>query len=257
MLFNNTVFGPILSRRLGISLGVNLLPINFKLCNFNCIYCECGWTHFATIDKGQLPTKDDVLQLLNLKLADMVSNSEKLDSITFAGNGEPTLHPEFPAIIDGVVALRNKYYPSSKITVLSNATMCGRSDIKAALMKVDNNILKLDAVDNTLFQSINRPTASLDVATIIDSLLGYSGNLIIQSLFLRGKIANEIIDNTVEPAISEWLAIVEKIKPQEVMIYTIDRDTPNGTDLKKVSINELQSIANRVNLLGIPTQIAG
>jgi wyosine [tRNA(Phe)-imidazoG37] synthetase (radical SAM superfamily) len=246
-LFDEIIFGPVKSRRLGVSLGINLLPVNRKLCNFDCIYCECGWSADIEKIKSQLPTRADVFTALDNKLSAL---------ITYAGNGEPTLHPEFHGIIDDSIALRTKYFPAARIAVLSNATTINRPDVKSALLKVDMNILKLDSAFNSTVKVHNQPNKHLDVAELINNLAGFGGKLIIQTLFLRGKFRETLINNTTEEELSAWLKAIEKIRPSEVMIYTISRDTPVGGELTKVPAGELAKIARRVEKLGIKTQVS-
>ncbi len=255
-LFDEIIFGPVKSRRLGVSLGINLLPVNRKFCNFDCIYCECGWSADIEKVKSQLPTRGEVFTALDNKLSAMKEKGENPDVITYAGNGEPTLHPEFHGIIDDSIALRDKYFPSARIAVLSNATTINRPDVRSALLKVDMNILKLDSAFESTVKVHNQPNKHLDVRELINNLAGFGGNLIIQTLFLRGKYREILVDNTTEEELSAWLKALEKIKPAEVMIYTISRDTPVGAELSKVSAGELAKIAARVEKLGIKTQVS-
>jgi wyosine [tRNA(Phe)-imidazoG37] synthetase (radical SAM superfamily) len=256
-LFDEIIFGPVKSRRLGVSLGINLLPTNKKLCNFNCIYCECGWTEDPGKTSNKLPHRKEVYDALEHTLSEMKAKNQHPDVITYAGNGEPTLHPEFPGIIDDSIALRDKYFPEAKIAVLSNATTIEKPIIKAALLKVDKNILKLDSAFDSTIQIHNNPKIKIKAETLIDNLVGFNGKVIIQTLFLRGIHNNTVIDNTTPAEISEWLKAIERIQPSEVMIYTISRDTPEGSQLQKVPVKELHEIAARVELLGIKTQVSG
>jgi len=252
-LFDSIVFGPVRSRRLGVSLGVNLLPTDSKVCSFDCIYCECGWTQ--SMASGNLPTRDNVRRALDKKLAEMQFKSDDLDVITFAGNGEPTLHPEFAGIIDDTISVRNSYFPNARIAVLSNSTMIHRSDVIGALNKVDQNILKLDSAFDHTIQLLNKPLMKFDVKSLVEQLKQFKGNLIIQTLFVKGTINNQVVDNTTPDEIAAWLKLIDEIKPREVMVYTIARDTP-AQDLKKIPIAELRSIAMRVEQLGIPVQVS-
>lgn len=254
-LFDEIIFGPVKSRRLGVSLGINLLPVARKICNFNCIYCECGWTG-NTID-GRIPSREEVYKALDDKLSEMKKHGKAPDVITYAGNGEPTLHPDFPGIIDDSIELRNKYFPGAQIAVLSNATNLKRPGIKEALLKVDKNILKIDSAFDSTIQVHNRPLVKTDVRELIEDLTSFNGKVIVQTLFLRGMCDGEQIDNTTEEEISAWLTAIETIKPEEVMIYTISRDTPQGSELEKVPLKELKEIASRVEKLGIKTQVSG
>lgn len=252
-LFDSIVFGPVRSRRLGVSLGVNLLPTDSKVCSFDCIYCECGWTQ--SMASGNLPTRDNVRRALDKKLAEMQFKGDDLDVITFAGNGEPTLHPEFAGIIDDTISIRNSYFPNARIAVLSNSTMIHRSDVIGALNKVDQNILKLDSAFDHTIQLLNKPMMKFDVKSLVEQLTQFKGNLIIQTLFVKGTINNQVVDNTTPDEIAAWLKLIDEIKPREVMVYTIARDTP-AQDLKKISIEELKSIAACVEQLRIPVQVS-
>ena len=252
-LFDSIVFGPVRSRRLGASLGMNLLPPDRKVCSFNCVYCECGWTD--SIDSDMLPSRGQVQAAIEYKLKKMISGGEGLDVITFAGNGEPTLHPDFSGIIDDTIELRNTYFPNADIAVLSNATMLHRPDVVAALKRVDKNILKLDSAFEATINALNQPLIRFDLKNLVDRLMAFEGKLIIQSLFVRGSINGIPVDNTTPAEISAWLKLVDQIRPSEVMIYTIARDTP-ANDLKKLSEEELNGIAQKVEMLGIATQVS-
>jgi wyosine [tRNA(Phe)-imidazoG37] synthetase (radical SAM superfamily) len=256
-LFDRIIFGPVKSRRLGVSLGINLLPATKKLCNFNCIYCECGWTTDANLEKSHLPERNEIYRALEKKLSEMKEKNRPPDVITFAGNGEPTLHPEFPGIVDDCIELRNKYFPKARIAVLSNSTTITIPGIKKALMKVDQNILKLDSGFDLTVRVHNQPRVNVKVAELIRNLKEFNGQLIIQTLFLRGSYNGKIIDNTTPEEIDAWLKAIEMIKPYEVMIYTISRDTPEGGQLSKVPHAELKRIAGMVNRLGIKTSVSG
>lgn len=255
-LFDEIIFGPVKSRRLGVSLGINLLPTERKFCNFNCIYCECGWTNDTGKTSGSLPSRKDVHDALDHKLAIMKSSNLHPDVLTYAGNGEPTLHPDFADIIDDSIELRNKYFPEARIAVLSNATTIRNPKIREALMKVDQNILKLDsACDNTI-EIHNQPNRKVIASELIKELKQFNGNLIIQTLFLRGTYKDQLIDNTTPEELRKWLSAITEIRPSEVMIYTISRDTPEGGQLEKIPRKELMAIAKMVNDLGIKTQVS-
>lgn len=253
-LFHDIIFGPVHSRRLGLSLGVNLLPADSKLCSFNCIYCECGWNTGGV--KPRFNKREDVNRLLREKLMEMVAEGTPPDVITFAGNGEPTLHPEFEQIIDDTIAARDEISPSSKISVLSNATMIGRESVRRALLKVDNNILKLDSAFDETVRLIDDPQGTYSVAQTVGNMKLFGGRMIIQTMFLRGECNGRKVDNTTEDEVSAWLRIVDEVRPRSVMIYTIDRDTPCET-LEKVPVDELRGIAAQVEVLGIPCSVAG
>ncbi len=254
ILFSDIIFGPIKSRRLGISLGVNLLPTNKKICNFNCIYCECGWTDQVDDIRKTFCDRKVVYKFLEEKLQQLSSENSLLDSITFAGNGEPTLHPEFLGIVDDVLELRNKYFKDAKVTVLSNSLNLNKENVFNALLKVDNNILKLDAGTEKTFKLINRANKSYRLEDVVNNIKRFKGNVIIQTLFLRGEYNGDIIDNTTDEEINAWLKYVVDIKPIYVMIYPIDRATP-ADNLIKLSKTELESIAEKVRAFGIETNV--
>jgi len=256
-LFDEIIFGPVKSRRLGVSLGINLLPVKRKICNFNCIYCECGWTKDIEKAVTKLPGREEVYNALDKKLSEMKVKGQSPDVITYAGNGEPTLHPEFPGIIDDSITLRNNHFPKTKIAVLSNSTTINNPLIKAALLKVDMNILKLDSAIDATVKIHNQPRGDYNVEKVIEDLTAFNGKVIIQTLFLRGLFNDIVIDNTTPAEISAWIAAIKRIKPSEVMIYTISRDTPDGGKLNKVPEKELKEIAVLVEKLGIKTKVSG
>lgn len=255
-LFDKIVFGPVKSRRLGVSLGINLLPNDSKICNFNCIYCECGWTPEGKNLKNVFHQRDLVREKLEKKLQQMKNANETVDAITFAGNGEPTMHPAFAEIINDTIEARNKYFPCAQIVVLSNATLIHKPKIKSALLNVDQNILKLDSVFKETVQLINQPQGYFDLQKTIAQLMEFNGGLIIQTLFVKGTYKGKIVDNTTEKEIVAWLDVLQEIKPQMTMIYTIARDTPTET-LQKVSLDKLNEIAARVEKIGVKTQVSG
>lgn len=256
-LFDKIVFGPVKSRRLGISLGINLLPATRKICNFNCIYCECGWTMSSAVQNEPLPSRREVYEALEQRLSGMKQKKLAIDVITYAGNGEPTLHPEFPGIIDDSIKLRDKYFPKAKIAVLSNSSSIGKPGIREALLKVDSNILKLDSAFELTVKIHNQPRVNFKIGELIENLRQFKGRLIIQTLFVRGNFKDRIIDNTTPDEIEAWLEALKRIRPSEVMIYTISRDTPVEGQLEKVPLQELRKIAMRVKELGIETQVSG
>lgn len=254
-LFEDVIFGPVRSRRLGLSLGVNLLPMHAKLCSFDCIYCECGWNDER---RGEMRfnTREEVRSRLEEVLKKMVGEQTPPDVITFAGNGEPTLHPDFEQIIDDTIALRDALCPSAKISVLSNATQLHREEVCRALRRIDNNILKLDSAFDHTAQRINKPrSAAYTVAKTVEQLKQFSGQMILQTMFLRGEYNGERIDNTTPEEVEAWLQLVAEIQPRQVMIYSLDRDTPCQT-LEKVSKEDLQQIADQVVALGIECSVA-
>ena len=253
-LYDNIIFGPIRSRRLGLSLGVNLLPIESKLCSFDCIYCECGWNDEHP-GKRRFNAREDVRNMLDETLQKMVADGTPPDVITFAGNGEPTMHPDFENIIADTIALRDKHCPQTKVSVLSNATQIHREDVRRALLRVDNNILKLDSAFDETVQLVNKPQGAYTVARTVELLKAFEGNLILQTMFLRGEYLGKRVDNTTEEEVAAWLQLVEQIRPKQVMVYSLDRDTPCQT-LEKVEKEELRVIAARVEALGITCSVA-
>jgi len=256
ILFHEIVFGPLHSRRMGSSLGMNLLPYDGKLCSFDCIYCECGYNKdFKT--KTKLPSRDNVKAALEDKLIQLKKEGTHIDVITFAGNGEPTMHPQFEGIIDDTIELRDKYFPATKISVLSNAMHITKKSVFEALKKVDNNILKLDSVNIDTVRLIDRPNSpSYSIEKQIELFKKFEGNFIMQTMFVKGSHNGKIVDNTTEDEISGWLEAIKATNPREVMIYTIDRETPEK-NLEKVPVEELKKIGSRVEALGVKINIAG
>ena len=246
IIYPSPIFGPVHSRRLGISLGINLLPPDGKVCTFNCIYCECGFNedHRPSLP---MPTREEVATGLEEKLCQMVADGQLPDVLTFAGNGEPTCHPHFAEIIGDTIRLRDKYCPKAKVSVLSNATMIHRQAVHDALMRVDNNIQKLDTIDPIYINKVDRPNGNYDVNKIIERMKAFNGHLIIQTMFMRG----DGVDNTGEEYVAPWLEAVKAIKPQQVMIYTIDRETP-AQGLLKATHEHLDAIRDSVIAAGIP-----
>ena len=249
MMREDVVFGPIFSRRLGSSLGINLLPEKGKLCNFDCIYCECGWNADGRCDK-KIPKAEDVRKALTQKLEECKKAGTPIDSITFSGDGEPTLNPDFPEIIDLTLELRDKYYPEAKVSVLSNATKTWRERVFQALRKVDNPILKLDAPTDETAALINRPIGEYHVEDIVRDLECFEGQFVLQTMFLKadGFASEEWVD--------AWMDIVRRLKPREVMVYTIDRETPMK-GLKKYTVDEMRALVQPLIDEGFELQIKG
>jgi wyosine [tRNA(Phe)-imidazoG37] synthetase (radical SAM superfamily) len=241
---------------LGSSLGVNLLPYDGKLCSFDCIYCECGFNRdFRT--RTKLPDRENVRAALEDKLQSLQKEEAVLDVITFAGNGEPTMHPEFEGIIGDTLQLRDRYFPTTKISVLSNGLHLNKKEVFDAMKKVDNPILKLDSAFDETARRIDRPNAaSYSVSQQVERYRMFQGDFILQSMFLRGSFEGSVVDNTTEEEVSAWLALVRSLRPREVMIYTIDRETP-ARELEKAPLEVLHEIARRVGELGIQTNVAG
>lgn len=254
-LYNSPVFGPVHSRRLGVSLGINLMPHDGKICSFDCIYCECGFNHDFR-PKSKMPTRSEVSSRLREVLADMHEHGPKPDVITFAGNGEPTLHPDFPDILDDVVALRNEFFPECKISVLSNATRITDDRVFEALKKVDNNILKLDTVSEDYIRLVDRPNyKDFSVDKIIGRLEEYGNRCIIQTMFMKGTHEGNDVSDISDRYVQPWIEALKRIKPSKVMIYTIDRETPSPL-LEKASHQELDAIAKKVREAGIECQVS-
>lgn len=245
------VFGPIHSRRLGSSLGINLLPEKGKLCNFDCIYCECGWNRDGRDDK-RIPTAAELRSALDAKLSECVASGTPIDSITFSGDGEPTLNPDFSEIIDITLELRDKYYPHAVVSVLSNATRLGRESVLNALRKVDNPILKIDAPTAELAALINQPEGDYRVEDVVSDLKKFNGDFVLQTMFLR----SDDFDSSSPEVLDGWMAIVRDLRPREVMVYTIDRETPKK-GLRKFTVEEMKALVQPLVDEGIKIQIRG
>ena len=249
IIFPSPIFGPVHSRRLGVSLGINLLPEDGKVCSFDCIYCECGFNKDYRPTK-KLPTREEVRTALENKLKEMQAEGIAPDVFTFAGNGEPTAHPHFPEIIEDTLALRDAYFPKAKVSVLSNSTFLSRPAVFDALNKVDNNILKLDTVDDEYIRLVDRPNGKYAVADIIEKLKAFKGNCIVQTMFMKGTYQGKEVDNTSDKYVLPWIKAVKEIAPRQVMIYTIDRETPDH-DLEKATAEELNRIVSLLQAEGL------
>ena len=252
IIYPSPIFGPVHSRRLGLSLGINLLPPDGKVCSFNCIYCECG-LNAAHRPKLPMPTRELVAAKLEERLQQMTAEGRLPDVLTFAGNGEPTCHPHFAGIIDDTIALRNRYCPEAKVSVLSNATFIHRQQVHDALMRVDNNILKLDTINPLYINNVDQPVGRYDVRQVIEGMKAFHGHVIIQTMFMRGECDGRSVDNTGEEYVAPWLEAVREIAPSQVMVYTIDRETPT-TGLQKATHEQLDGICKRVKAMGISCQ---
>lgn len=253
-LFSEHVFGPIKSRRLGSSLGINLLSVNQKVCNFNCIYCECGLTHKLTKEDDIFVDKKVLLQLVEEKLRQCIKDKTPIDTITFAGNGEPTLHPNFYSIVKKIIELRDLFFPAADIAVLTNGYTIDRKRVRKALLKVDKAIVKLDAGDDQLLKLIDRPKGRLPIRQLIENIKSFEGELIIQTMFLRGSIQGRPFDNSKGKELESWIERIKDLAPKEVMLYSLDRDTPLNT-LEAISKKELDEIAKKLNKLNINTNV--
>ena len=255
VIYPSPIFGPVHSRRLGVSLGINLLPADGKFCTFDCIYCECGLNGDHR-PHASLPTREMVREALEIRLQRMAAEGPRPDVLTFAGNGEPTIHPHFAEIIDDTIALRDRYFPEAHISVLSNATQVIRQEVHDALMRVDNNIQKLDTVNIDFIRRVDRPTGHYDLEAIIDRLAAFNGHVIIQTMFLGGTDGEDVdVKNTSPSYVEPWLEALQRISPEKVMIYTIDRETPVQS-LKKATPAELDDIAKQVRALGLECSVA-
>lgn len=247
--FDDIVFGPIRSRRLGSSLGVNILPSKGKLCNFDCVYCECGWNRDGVSDR-KFPTLAEVEESLESKISTLAADGVQVDSITFSGNGEPTVNPDFPEIIDVVLRLRDRFYPSAKVSVLSNATMLDRNEVFEALRKVDNPILKIDAPNDALVTMINKPQGSYSLENVVARMAEFKGDFVLQTMFLRSP------DFDLGQTVEDWRNIVRRLKPRETMVYTIDRETPDKT-LQKYTVEQMTEFVKPLQDEGYVIQIRG
>lgn len=251
MMREEIVFGPIFSRRLGRSLGINLLPEKGKICNFDCIYCECGWNKDGLGDT-HLPSAAELESALEAKLAACKEAGTHIDSITFSGDGEPTLNPDFPEIIDITLRLRDTYYPQAKVSVLSNATMLHKKSVVDALKKVDNPILKLDAATDGLVRVINQPQGRYSVQEVVRNLKQFNGDFVLQTMFLKAPG----FDSSAPEQLDAWMDIVRDLRPREVMVYTIARETP-ASGLKKFTEEEMRSLVKPLIDEGFTVQIKG
>ncbi len=255
ILFNHIIFGPIKSRRLGNSLGVNLLPRFGKWCSFDCIYCECGWNKDGKED-NVLPAKEDVYSALESKLTEFKNNGTAIDTITFSGNGEPTLHPDFADIIDFTLQLRDKIFPQAKVSVLTNASQLGKKEVRDALMKIDNPILKIDSPLEKMVELIDRPNAAYSLKKTIENIKLFGNNFILQTMFLKGEVDGIEIDCRNPEHCNAWRELVRELKPREIMMYTIDRETP-AQNLQKVTVGQMREIAQPLLDEGFNIQIKG
>lgn len=249
--FEDIVFGPIRSRRLGSSLGVNILPSHGKICNFDCVYCECGWNKDGLEDR-RYPRYEEVAAALESGLSELSKDGTPVDSITFSGNGEPTMNPDFAQIIDKTIQLRDRFYPAAKVSVLSNATMIARQSVFEALCKVDNPIMKLDASSDELIEKINKPTGTYSLERVVEGLMAFNGEFILQTMFLK----SDEFDTTSSGALERWMEIVRRLNPREIMVYTIDRETPDKF-LGKYTVEQMTAMVQPLIDEGFKIQVRG
>ncbi len=251
ILYPSPIVGPIHSRRLGISLGVNVNPSDGKICTFDCIYCEVGYNADRRPSLPR-PSREHIAAALETKLKEMTATGSALDVITFSGNGEPTGHPDFLGIVEDTIRLRDIYYPSARVSVLTNSTIAHRKDVHKALMLVDNNIMKLDTIDPAYINKVDRPVSpAYDVERVIEEMCSFDGHVIIQTMFMNGTDdQGRDVSNTSDRFVNPWLKAIRRIRPSEVMIYTIDRETP-CTTLQKATHEQLNNIRDRVAAEGI------
>lgn len=247
------VYGPVHSRRLGLSLGVNLLPGDGKVCSFDCLYCECG-SNRQRVTRTPLPTAAELAQALETRLRELAAKGRRPDVITLAGNGEPTLNPEFPQIVDAVLRLRAQLAPAARVTVISNGTQAGRPEVHAALMRVDDNLFKLDTVSPDYISLLDQPNPGYDVRRQIELARSFNGHVTIQTMFLTGTANGHSVDNTGEKYVGPWLDALREIAPEAATVYTVARDTP-VPGLAKAPADVLDGIADRVRALGIPCSV--
>lgn len=252
VLYDSIVYGPVSSRRFGVSLGINVLPEDTTFCSFDCIYCEAGWNNIKANGhaKQLFHKRDDIIDSLKSRLTDLKERHLMPESITFSGNGEPTMHPEFAQVLKDVKNIRDLYAPKAAVTVLSNSTTLDNVEVFESLSNIENNIMKLDAGSEYLFKLINQPNGNIDLSDIINNLKRFQGNLFIQSMFLKGIHRGLAIDNTTDQEVNQWLSHIKTINPKGVMLYSIDRPTPNHT-IEKIPYAQLEEIAKRVQELGI------
>lgn len=256
VMYTSTIFGPVHSRRLGSSLGINLMPSDGKICSFDCLYCEAGFNAQGPGTSG-LPTREQVAEALEAKLVQMKAEGTPLDVMTFSGNGEPTLHPDFEGVIDDTIRLRDKYFPEVKISVLTNSTRLGSDSVCRALRRIENNIMKLDSAIAATVELIDRPAPGFDVDVTIERLASFGDEGIVQTMICRGEHDGATVDNSTAAEVDALIEAYRRIGPREVMLYTIDRPTPE-VNLRRVDRPTLDAIAARITAeTGITVQVSG
>jgi wyosine [tRNA(Phe)-imidazoG37] synthetase (radical SAM superfamily) len=238
------VYGPVASRRLGRTLGVNLAPAGRKACNFECAYCRFAWTEPPARDDW--PDPRDVIRAVERAL----ETCGEIAAITVAGNGEPTLHPAFAPIADGLFHARNRLAPNAKLTLLSNGSMLHRLEVLSSLGRFDTLVMKLDAGDATTFRLMN--AAPITLGRLIGDLRGV-GRLTLQSMFVHD--ASGVVDNTTPSAVHAWLETVRRIRPERVDICTLEHIPARVSTLRRVSADVLEEIAEKVRALAVPVRV--
>ncbi len=237
------VYGPLRSRRLGISLGINLLPEDYKACSFNCLYCQYGWTPEPSKEISQalkdLPKLAAVSTALEEALKVIARRRQQIDAITFSGNGEPTLHPDFPAIMEKARGLRDQYLSRAKLAALSNSSTVDRPEVRAALNRCDLKIMKLDAGSEETLHQLNGPAPGIYLKDIVAGLRNLN-DVVLQSLFIQGRVTNADPDS-----VAAWIETVRQIHPSLVQIYTLDRVPAEGR-ISEVNRSTLEWIANQL-----------
>lgn len=257
MLFENSIVGPIHSRRLGSSLGVNLLPLKHKYCSYDCIYCECGWNKESEAQEKVFATPQELRELLQRRLEQLKKDNAQVDSFTFAGNGEPTLYPQFPEMVDMVIEMRDKYYPNAVTTLLTNATQLKHKVIFDAVQKLDNPVLKLDAGTERMRQLINKNNdMGCTWDELLSNLIAFGKKGIIQTLLFDGRSDGVAVSNIIPEEFNPYLEYLKKIRPRYVMLYALDRATPEK-DLRKLNVKELEVYAQMIRKEGIGVKVYG
>lgn len=253
ILFDEMIFGPVESRRFGISLGINLLSSDIKVCNFDCIYCECGYSHYDLQIANKFTSETVLLDELNHQFK--AGKYEALDAITYAGNGEPTLHPHFDSIARSIKLLRDKYHPNVKIVLLTNGSTLSSKRFKNAAPWIDEICIKLDAGNQEFFDTINHPLGKFTLSQLVESIKSLEIPITIQSIFFRGMVNGNQFDNSDPKHVNAWLELIREIRPELVMIYSISRDTALES-LEAISKIKLDNIAAKVHKLDINTLVS-
>ena len=252
-LQHGITYGPVQSRRLGLSLGINLLPTEYKLCSFNCLYCQYGWTKKVTFAPGErlkdLPSVDAVAAALETALAELSRDHRTMDAISICGNGEPTLYPALAEVIVKVKRIRDRYQPRARVAILSNSSTVGDHAVRAALDLLDVKIMKFDAGSEEMFRQLNHPAAPVYMGEIVAGLKALK-KIFLQSCFVQGRVTNADPDS-----VAMWIDKVREIHPLSVQVYTLDRE-PADKRIEKVSRTTLAWIADAVRWrAGLPAEV--